>query len=127
VNKKSDLGALFLEASSARDVKKEMKKLIVSLVPAVALFCASSLLVQAGTEMETPAAPPQQNYTQAPGYWVPPPPAYYPPPAPYYAGPPPYYYGPGPGYYYGPGYYGPGVSVGFFGPGLFFGFGHGRR
>jgi len=104
-----------------------MKKLIVSLLPVVALFFASSLAGRAGTEM---APPPSSNSQADAGYWVPapnqpPPPqaGYYYPPAPYYAGPPPYYYGSPPYYGRGYGYYGPGPGVRIYAPGLFFGFG----
>ena len=88
-----------------------MKKLILCLLPAMALLFASSVAGRADQFTQIQNSP---N-----GYWVPsptpPPPVvyYYPPPG-YYAGPPPYpYYGPGP--YYGARYYGPGprVFVGF--------------
>jgi hypothetical protein len=83
-----------------------MKKLILGLLPAMALLFVSSVAGRADQFTQIQNSPT--------GYWVPsptppPPVAYYPPPPGYYAGPPPpYYYGPP-----GPYYYGPPVYIGF--------------
>ena len=64
-----------------------MKKLLVCLLPALALLFVSSVAGRADQFSDIQNSPAT--------YWVPPPPGYV-------AGPPPYYFGPPPPVFYGP-------------------------